>query len=260
MSDIYKTLGSLLQLERPLVVFDFETTSNKDPNFIVQIAATKLFPDGKVEYYERYVKPPQPVELGAEAVHGITNEMLEDKPTFEQLKDEVYDVFHDADLAGFNSATFDFNILCQEFARAGVKYPVLDDLRQLDAMRIYHKHYPRTLTTAFKAYTGAGMEGAHDAQADIDATARVLTCQILRERLDPTEIGSSLEEISTFTKGGKIDWAGKLKEEDGEVCFAFGKNDGLPVKSEPGYARWMLNNDFPEETKNIIRKILDNPA
>ncbi len=54
-----------------------------------------------------------------------------------------------------------------------------------------------------------------------------------------------LEELAAFSKiddKDYVDIAGKLyRDQDGDICFAFGKNRGRKVANEPGYAGWMLN-------------------
>ncbi len=47
------------------------------------------------------------------------------------------------------------------------------------------------------------------------------------------------------------------KNEQGEVCFNFGKFKGQPARLNPSYLRWMIDRTFPEETKAIARKIVD---
>jgi DNA polymerase-3 subunit epsilon len=253
---VYVKLRALLKLERPLVVFDLETHDKSDPVHIVQISGVRIPVEGEVTYFNRYVKPPVPVTEGAQEVHGLSDQFLADKPMFGEIASEMYEKFKDADLAGYNSARFDFGVLCAEFLRAGLEFPVLADLKQIDAMRIFYHHAPRNLEAAYTNYTGKVMEGAHDALVDINATAEVLLAQIIREMQNPTEVGFTFQSLSDFTKGDSIDWAGKLVELDGEVCYNFGKNQGKPVKHDTGYAYWMLKNDFPQETKSILRRVL----
>ena len=57
-------------------------------------------------------------------------------------------------------------------------------------------------------------------------------------------------------KGEYADLARKIQIIDGEYCFAFGKHQGKRLLDEPNYAQGVLSNDFPEETKSIIRQIL----
>ena len=44
---------------------------------------------------------------------------------------------------------------------------------------------------------------------------------------------------------------------DGVAVFNTKRNKGVPVVNDPGYARWMLNADFPQSTKRAIEKIIN---
>ena len=101
-----------LQLERPLCVFDLETTGlqiTKDR--IVQIAVIKLFEDGHTETFNELVNPGQTISSEIAAIHGITNEMVADAPTFEALAPRLLEFIGNADLAGYNSNKFDILVL-----------------------------------------------------------------------------------------------------------------------------------------------------
>ena len=58
----------------------------------------------------------------------------------------------------------------------------------------------------------------------------------------------------------RIDREGKLRWRDGEVVIGFGRNSGARlrdlVRDNKGYLDWILSNDFPEDTKEIIREAL----
>ncbi len=65
----------------PFILFDTETTGSGDEDRICQIALGVLKKDG-CDYYIDYCKPPLPISYGAMAVHGITQEEVDDKPIF----------------------------------------------------------------------------------------------------------------------------------------------------------------------------------
>jgi len=254
IAGLIKTLG----LTRPLLAFDLETTDSFDGNRMVQLGAQKLFPDGRIEKTNQLVNPGVPISPETTEVHGITDEMVKDCPKFGEMLDEMKDLFGDADLAGYNSARFDYEVICLEFQRQGIKFPFLDDLKQYDALRVFQEHSPRKLANAYEFYTGKNLENAHDAMADIDATLEIMFSQMLREQIDPGEPGSTLESVSKFVKGDNVDWAGKLKydKRTGQIVYNIGKVKGTPVSSDPGFGNWMLKQDFPEETKDILRRLL----
>ena len=79
-----------LELTKPLCFFDLETTGTAiSKDRIVEMAVLKLLPDGSKEKKEWRVNPEQPIPEEASNVHGITNEMVADKPTFKALSKEI---------------------------------------------------------------------------------------------------------------------------------------------------------------------------
>lgn len=243
-----------LKLEKPIVFFDLETTGldiSKDR--IVQIAAIKIKPDGSQEDLNFYVNPCMDIPAEATAVHGITNDDVFEAVRFEEISDILNKYFEECDLGGYNLLRFDIPLLAEEFAKCGFPFPE-EGVKVIDVQNIYFKKEERTLRAAYKFYMGEELENAHNALADIRATAQVLNCQI--NMYD--DIGNTVEKLSEFSTGDMVDFAGKLKKNDkGEVCYAFGKHIGQPVKMYLDYAYWMLSQDFfPIQTKQILQKII----
>ena len=68
-------MSNELKLERPLVVFDIESTGiMPQRDRIVEIAVLKVFPDGRTQNTVRRLNPEMPIPPGATAVHGITDD------------------------------------------------------------------------------------------------------------------------------------------------------------------------------------------
>ncbi|MDP5078028.1 MAG: 3'-5' exonuclease, partial [Nonlabens sp.] len=128
-----------LNLVRPICFFDLETTGiNIAKDRIVEIAIHKLFPDGTEKTMTYRVNPTVPIPAEATAVHGITDEMVANEPTFEQLAHEIYNIMKDSDLAGFNSNRFDIPLLAEEMLRAGVDFD-MGNRNAIDVQNIFHK-------------------------------------------------------------------------------------------------------------------------
>ena len=101
-----------LQLEKPLCVFDLETTGldiSKDR--IVQIAILKVHPDGQKEELNLLINPEMNISDSNAEIHGITNEMVKDAPTFKQAAKEIAEFIGESDMAGYNSNKFDIPVL-----------------------------------------------------------------------------------------------------------------------------------------------------
>lgn len=166
-----------LNLTRPLIVFDLETTGLDLVNDrIIQISYIKVYPDGKEERENLFVYPGKPIPDEVSELTGITTDLVEDAPTFEELAPRLNEVFKGCDFAGFNSNHFDIPMLAEEFLRAEIDFD-FSSVRLIDAQTIFHKMEKRNLAAAYKFYCGRKMEedfAAHRADQDAEATYRVL--------------------------------------------------------------------------------------
>ena len=76
-------LETVLPLDRPLVVFDTETTgTNPRSDRIVEIACVKIHPDGRRETWVKRINPGMPIPAGSTAIHGIRDADVEGLPRF----------------------------------------------------------------------------------------------------------------------------------------------------------------------------------
>ena len=100
-----------LQLNKPICFFDLETTGiNVANDRIVEISILKVFPNGNRESHTWRVNPEMPIPEQASAVHGITNEMVSDKPLFNDIIDEFISFISDFPIVGHN-VSFDINFI-----------------------------------------------------------------------------------------------------------------------------------------------------
>ncbi|WP_372861346.1 DNA polymerase III subunit epsilon [Spongiibacter sp.] len=112
------------------IVLDTETTGI-DPNDghrIIEIGCVELL-DRKLtgRHFHYYINPQREVEAGAIEVHGITNEMLADKPLFAAVAEEFLDFVRGAELV-IHNAPFDIGFLDMELALLPGKQPRLRDI------------------------------------------------------------------------------------------------------------------------------------
>ena len=251
-----------LRLDRPLAVFDLETTGTDVNNDrIVQIAIIRIEPSGTRTTFESLINPQCPIPPGATAVHGITDEDVREQPTFLQIRTKVEEFFSGADLAGFNSIRFDQPLLEAELKRADIELS-FEDARHLDAMTIFHRMERRDLSSAYRFYCNEELVGAHSALADTTATLEILDAQVGRY----DEVPDTTEELHDFCNADRakfLDRDRKLAWNDsGEPEFTFGKLRGKTLKlvcSDPegrGYLEWILKKDFGEDLKDILRDAL----
>ena len=247
-----------LQLSRPLAFFDLETTGiqvGKDK--IVEICVLKVQNDGTEECKTWKVNPGMPIPKQSSDIHGITDEMVKDCPTFPELATEIYTFIKDSDLSGYNSNRFDLPLIAEEFLRADIDFD-MKNRRSIDVQTVFFKMEPRTLTAAYKFYCNKDLEGAHGAEADTRATYEVLKAQV--ERYE--ELKNDSQSLADFSQPNQpnADLAGMIKfDADGDEIFNFGKHKGKKVldvmSKEPGYYGWIQNADFPRYTKKVLTAI-----
>lgn len=244
-----------VSIEKPIVFFDLETTGRTLGDRIVEISCYKLHPDKSQSILTHRVNPQRSIPKEAVAVHGITDEDVRDKPAFHELAREIFLFLEGCDLGGYNCISFDIPVLAEEFQRAGISFPS-KDAHVIDVMKIYHQREKRDLEAAYRFYCNKELQNAHSAEADIKATAEVFLAQIEKY----ADLGETVKEISEqFLDPLALDFAGKIRlNEKGEAIFTFGVNRGKKVKDNPDYANWMLNADFPEDTKRRLREIIGN--
>jgi DNA polymerase III subunit epsilon len=169
-----------LSITRPLAFIDLETTGvNVGTDRIIEIAIVKVMPDGSRLVKRKLINPEMRIPPQSTEVHGITDEMVKDAPTFKQASNEIKQFLENCDLSGYNSNKFDIPLLVEEFLRAGHDFKV-DGRRLLDVQKVFHVMEPRTLSAAYKFYCGKELEGAHGAEVDATATWEVLDAQIAR--------------------------------------------------------------------------------
>ena len=250
-----------LALQRPLAFFDLETTGIKiGKDRIVQVGVVRLDPDGVRTSYQSLVNPGIPIPAEATAIHGITDLDVAMAPTLDAIATELLDQLAGCDLAGFNCLRFDVPFLAEEFFRVGVEWDYAN-LRVVDVARIYHQMEPRNLSAALKYYCGREHEGAHDALADVEATADVLLAQLERY---PDKLQGTVDFLGELSGDRKRspDAAGKLKFDDrGQVCLAFGKYANWTLESigrnDPGYLQWLMTKaELPGSTLAVMRAAL----
>ena len=274
-----------LNITKPLVVFDLETTGLDLVNDrIIQISYIKVMPSGEEKRENIFVNPGKPIPPLVQQLTGITDADVADAPTFKSMAASLATKFKGCDFAGFNSNHFDIPMLAEEFLRAGIDFD-FSSCRLIDAQTIFHKMERRNLAAAYKFYCGRKMEDdfeAHRADQDTEATYRVLMGELdkysAENQTEPErQLANDMDVLAEFSKNNdNVDFAGRIVWEevtgpdgkpvmgaDGkplrQEVFNFGKHKGLPVadvlKRDPGYFSWMLGGDFTYNTKQVLTRI-----
>ncbi|MDB5202690.1 MAG: 3-5 exonuclease [Ferruginibacter sp.] len=249
----------MLQLTRPIAFIDLETTGvNLTSDRIVEIAIVKILTDGSRQTKRKLINPQMPIPKASSDIHGITDEMVKDAPTFKVAGNEIKQFLENCDLGGYNSNRFDIPMLMEEFLRAEMDVD-LSDRRMVDVQHIFYSMEPRTLTAAYKYYCAKELANAHSAEVDINATIEVLDAQLLRYE----KLGNSVDSIlQTIGEDKVVDYARRFCYDDKNVeVFNFGKYKGKSVadilRNEPQYYDWMMKGDFPMHTKKKLTEIFN---
>ncbi len=243
-----------LQLTRPVVFLDFETTGiDIASDRIIEVALLKLRPDGTQQEYSTLVNPGIPIPPETTLIHGITDAKVECAPSFAEIANDVLRFIEGCDLAGFNSTRFDVPLLAEELHRANRSFSP-EEHRYIDVFAIHRLMEPMNLAAVYKRYFGRELKEAHSAMVDTKAAAEILQAQL--ESYD--QLPTSSQGLADFClKYGGPDLVGRFHyNEEGEAIFAFGKYKDRTFESvfleNPGYFSWMLQGDFPLLTKQFI--------
>lgn len=248
-----------LQLQRPIVFFDLETTgTNITADRIVEISIIKVCPDGSRVEKTRRINPEMHIPEAATAIHRITDEDVAGEPTFTQLANSLARFITGCDIAGFNSTRFDVPLLDEEFRRAGIDFD-FTGVRFIDVQNIYHKKEPRTLAAAYRFYCNDELDNAHQANADTKATLDVLMAQLERY----PDLATDVDGLSKFSAmNDAVDFMGRLvRDSRGREIINFGKHKGkvaeVVLAEEPSYYKWLMDGDFPHSTKKAFTAIME---
>lgn len=249
----------MLQLSKPLAVIDIECTgTNLTTDRIIEIAIVKIMPDGRKMIKRKLINPEIPIPPSQTEIHGITDEMVKDAPTFRQAANEIRQFIDNADLAGYNSNRFDVPMLVEEFLRISLDFD-FKNRKLIDVQKIYHSMEQRTLSAAYKFYCNATLDNAHSAEADASATWEVLQSQLEKY----PQLGSNLDSILKCIgeETNMVDFARRMVLENGVEVFNFGKHKGRAVtdvlKAEPQYYDWMMKGEFPLHTKQKLTEVFN---
>lgn len=247
----------MLQLTKPLAYIDIEATgSNVTIDRIVEIAIIKHLPDGIRTVKRKLINPEMPIPQLTIDIHGITDDMVKEAPTFKQAAQEIKQFLTGCDFACYNAYRLDVPMLMEEFIRAEVEFE-MKGRKLVDVQKIFHQMEQRTLAAAYKFYCQKTLEDAHSAEVDAAATAEILMAQIERY----PQLGNTVDSIlKVVAEDDIIDYARRFVYNEKKVeVFNFGKHKGRAVadvlKAEPQYYDWMMKGEFPRNTKQKLTEI-----
>lgn len=207
------TLSLLSRLcDVPVAVVDVETTGSS-PRFgdrVTEVGVARYEPDGSRRDLSRLIDPHRRIPGSIVTLTGISQDMVDGQPTFEERLDEVVDFMADAIVVGHN-VRFDLGFLSAEFRRGGTSLTAeLGNPHVLDTVKIARRRFGRGGNGLQKLSRRLGVmpTDAHRALADAVTTGETLKkllepqggfgCSLLnaiQSQGGPMPIDSSVDEV-----------------------------------------------------------------
>jgi len=256
------TLPDVLPLDRPMLGCDLETTGvNRATARIIEVGFEIMRPGFETKEYRTLVNPGVPIPAEATAINHITDDMVKDAPTFEQLADNLLLGMVGCDYCGYN-VRFDLGIFDAEFKRSGCRW-TYEGARVIDGFRLWQIAEGRTLTHAVERWLKGGDpcvghgevadESAHTALWDVKMSTRIIAAQLRQCPQLPRDV----QQLHDLCAPGWYDHEGKLQWRNGELCFTFGEHREKPLRSVPkGYLSWVAGKDFNNTVKSACRNAM----
>jgi len=256
-----------------ILIFDTETTGKDEDDQIIEISICKAIHEGKtvndLAFHEVLhgkhntktvrIKPSVPIKSGAYEKHGISYDDLKDRPLFANYAKKLHELFRTADvIAGYN-VKFDIQMIQQEFSRVGLKEIPFHTKTVIDPYSLWIQMEKRSLSDAYKRFTGKELENAHSATADVDATYEVMIGML-------EEFGhqdATLKKISELCNPDKKFWIGPtyhLQWKNNNPIMSFGKKRDVAIFDvDLDYLRWIIantENPFPSHVRQICKQVV----
>jgi DNA polymerase-3 subunit epsilon len=229
-------------------VVDIETTGGTAKSHrIIEVAIVTVDGGQIVDQYETLINPQRYIPPFITSLTGITNEMVEQAPTFAQVANTIVDKTEGKVFVAHN-VNFDYSFVKEEFNILGIRF----DRKKLCTVRLAKKIFP-----GFKSYglgtltgrLGIQINDRHRALGDAEATAKVLALLIKNDQNDfigyslkktsreatlpanlPKEVFDSLPEkvgVYYFHNGkGKVVYVGKAKNIKSRIIGHFTGDSG----------------------------------
>ena len=176
------------------VLFDLETTGTSCANdAVIEIAGVKVHDGAIIEEFSSFVNPERPIPYYASMVNGITDEMVEDAPIFEEVFADFLTFAGDHVLVGHNIQRFDMKFLYRDAEDYWDKTIGNDFVDTLDLARICLPELKHHKLTDLAEHYGIETEGAHRALTDCRMNQQVYEC-LKKDMKDPSKASKSVRK------------------------------------------------------------------
>ena len=175
------------------IVFDTETTGLNPAggDRIVEIGCIEMVNRAETgRHFHAYFNPERAMPLGAEAIHGLTDIFLSDKPLFADKVEELLEFIADSPLVAHN-ASFDFGFLNHELGLCG--RPVVCTSRMVDTLALARSRHPGAKHSLDALCMRFGVDRSHRVRHGALLDAQLLA-QVYIELTGGRQIGLGLAE------------------------------------------------------------------
>ena len=161
-----------LDLSQTFVVFDLETTgfSNKNDK-ITEIGAVKVENFKVVDRFSQLINPQKDISYKVQELTGITNDLIKDKPTIEEILPKFVDFIGDSVLVAHN-ADFDMGFMKQKCREQDIEFKNTS-IDTLTLARTLLPHLKRFKLNIIAKELGIPLLNHHRAVDDAEATAHI---------------------------------------------------------------------------------------
>lgn len=167
---------------RKIIVFDTETTGLLSPNaaglagqpYIIEFYGVKIDENFQVlDEFETYIKPPMDIPPIITKITGISDEMVEDAPSLEEVAPKLAGFFANTTEMVAHNLAFDKAMVGNTAIRAGFKefpFPEIETCTVQKSMSLEQRRI--SLTRLHELLTGKPFKDSHRARNDVNALVR----------------------------------------------------------------------------------------
>ena len=151
----------------------------------VRNKAYKLYNNGNISKYHKLINPEKKIQPFVEKLTGLNNKMLENKPVFSEISQEINSFTKGCVFVAHN-VKFDYRVLKKEFSRIGMKFQ-RDLLCTIELSKIVFPEMKSYSLGKLVSNLGIEIKNRHRADGDAEATLNLfvlLTKNIERDKLD----------------------------------------------------------------------------
>ena len=167
-------------------IIDIETTGGKfNEEKITEIAIFKLCKDGDISKYHKLINPQKKIQPFVEKLTGLNNKMLENKPVFSEIAEEI-NSFSKGCVFVAHNVKFDYRVLKKEFSRIGMKFQ-RNLLCTIELSKVIFPDMKSYSLGKLVSNLGIEINNRHRADGDAEATLNLfimLMKNIERDKLD----------------------------------------------------------------------------